>query len=95
MTPYFKGVAALETFRQQSKKDVDGLFIAFPNIKRKLNKTIAKGDFTHDAAIRVYLWTKAGETIPGISKRDQDRLFKFVNTNSELKGFADGLLLVS
>ena len=95
MTPYFKGVAALETFRQQSKKDVAGLFIAFPNIKRKLNKTIAKGDFTHDAAIRVYLWTKAGETIPGISKRDQDRLFKFVNTNSELKGFADGLLLVS
>jgi|TARA_Y100000289_G_scaffold66143_1_gene81667 hypothetical protein len=95
MTPYFKGIARMETYRQQAKKDVAGLLNAFSDVKKKLNKTIPDGDFTHDAAVRVYLWSKAGETIPGISKRDQAKLVKFVENDASLKGYADGLLEVS
>jgi hypothetical protein len=95
MTPYFKGVAAIESARQTMKRDIIGLKQAYKPVTKILNKLIPDGDFTYDAAVRVYLWTKAGYEIPGITKRDQAKLKTLVANNPELKGFAEGLLLIS
>jgi hypothetical protein len=95
MDPYFKGVAAMETARQTLKNDFKALLKTFKPVKAKLNKLIPGGDFTYDAAVRVYLWTKAGYDIPGIAKRDQKKLNSLVSKDTELKAFADGLILVT
>ena len=53
------------------------------------------GDFTYDAAVRVFLWNKAGKEIPGLTKRDNKKLNDAVANDPELSSFADALLLVS
>ena len=95
MAPYFKGIAAIESSRQSIKNDTSGLLKMYKPVVKKLNKLIPGGDFTYDAAIRVYLWTEAGIEIPGISKRDQKKLHDLVKNDSDLSGYAAGLLTVS
>ena len=95
MDPYFQGIAAIEQARQTIKNDTAALLNLFKPVKKKLNKLIEGGDYTNDAAVRVYLWNKAGYEIPGISKRDNKKLNDLVANDPELSAFADGLLLVS
>ena len=95
MDPYFKGVAAIEAARQSVKNDVRGLLKMYKPVVKKLNKLTPDGDYTYDSAIRVYLWTEAGLDIPGISKRDQKKLHDLVSNDTDLSGYAAGLLSVS
>ena len=95
LTPYFQGVNAIETERQTVKNDFKALSSKFKPTVKKLGKLIPEGDFTYDQAIRVYLWTRAGIEVPGISKRDQAKLNKLVAEDSDLSAFADAALLSS
>ena len=95
MDPYFKGIAAMERDRQTVKNDTKALLKEFKSVKKRLSKLTPDGDYTFDAAIRVYLWDQAGFEIPGISKRDRAKLSAMVANDPALKGFADGLLLIS
>ena len=95
MDPYFKGVAEMERARQTIKNDTKALNKMFKPVRKKINKLVPDGDYTYDAAIRVYLWNKAGYEIPGISKRDRAKLVKLIQNDAELSAYADGLLAVS
>jgi len=95
MDPYFQGVAAIERDRQTIKTAVKSLLSTYKPVKKKLNKLTPDGDYTFDAAVRVYLWTKAGYEIPGISKRDQKKLYDLVSKDQELNGYAEGLLITA
>ena len=95
MDPYFQGVAALESARQTIKEDTKALLKTFKPVRKKLNKLIKGEQYTYDAAVRVYLWNKAGEEVPGLSKRDNKKLNDLVANDPELSSFADGLLIVS
>jgi len=95
MDPYFQGIAAIERDRQNIKTAVKSLLSTYKPVKKKLNKLTPDGDYTFDAAVRVYLWTKAGYEIPGISKRDQKKLYDLVSKDQELNGFAEGLLITA
>ncbi len=53
MTPYAKGVAAIDGIRQQIKRDFKQAVKAFPQQYRLLNKEINKSGFTYDQALRV------------------------------------------
>ena len=93
--PYQNGVNAIDNYRQALKSDYASLLKKFPNVRKKLGKTIPGTDFTYDQALRVNLWTKAGYEIPGISKRDAKKLNDTVNNDPELLLFNDAALLVS
>ena len=95
MDPYFQGIAAIERDRQTIKTAAKSLLSTYKPVKKKLNKLTPDGDYTFDAAIRVYLWTKAGYEIPGISKRDQKKLYDLVSKDQELNGYAEGLLITA
>lgn len=95
MDPYFQGVAAIESARQTIKDDAKALLKTFKPVRKKLNKLIKGEQYTYDAAVRVYLWNKAGEEVPGLSKRDNKKLNDIVANDPELSSFADGLLAVS
>ena len=72
--PYQKGIADIDKYRQALKNDYANLLKKFPNVSKRLSKTIPGTGFTYDQAIRVSLWTKAGYEIPGLSKRDIKKL---------------------
>ena len=95
LTPYFQGVNAIETERQTVKNDFKALSKKFKTTVKKLGKLTPEGDFTYDQAVRVFLWTRAGIEVPGISKRDQAKLNKLVAEDSDLSAFADAALLSS
>jgi len=93
--PYLKGINALEQARQALKNDYKALLKNYPEVKKKLSKMMPTGDYTFDQAIRVYLWTKAGYAIPGLSKRDQKFLVSEINKDNQLLNFAETALLIT
>jgi len=95
MTPYAKGIAAINGIRQQIKRDFKTAVKAFPKQYQLLNKEIGKTGFTYDQAVRVYLWGKAGIKVPGLSQKDTKILQDAIRENPELMDFADAMLVVA
>ena len=95
MNPYFKGIAEMERVKQKVKQDIKGINIMFKPVAKNLGNLIPDGNFTFDAAIRVYLWNKAGYKVPNISKRDNAKLIKLVSEDADLSAYANALLLAS
>lgn len=92
--PYVRGVAALEQASQALKKDYKALLEMY-DIRNRLGDKIADTDYTIDQAIRIYLWNKQGQTIPGVYKRSQKKISKLVENDPDLVGFAEGLQALS
>ena len=95
VTPYVRGIGAIEAARQAMKNDYRTLLKGNPEIKKQLNKEIGDTGFTLDQAIRVYLYNKSGFEVPGISKRDQQMLINVVNQNQDYKNFANTLQVIT
>jgi len=93
--PFAKGIRAWNTYKQNMVDDYKALKKQFPNVRKVLNTKVAGTSFTNDTAIRVYLWTKAGFEIPGISKQLQVKLLNRVNNEPDIKSFADALSILT
>jgi len=66
-----------------------------PSVRKKLGKLSPVRGFTFDGAIRVYLFNKAGYEIPGLAKNAQQELIRLVQSDPELRAFADGVGAIS
>ena len=64
-------------------------------IKTKELKKVNETGFTNEQSIRVRLWTKMGEEIPGLSKSDLKEINDVVRENPRLESFANELLSVT
>ena len=95
MTPYAKGVAAIDGIRQQIKRDFRTAVKAFPQQYRLLNKEIGNSGFTYDQALRVYLWKKAGIKVPGLSQKDAKVFDDAIKAFPELIEFGEAMLVVA
>ena len=95
LKPFARGIRAWNSYKQNMVNEYNDLRKKFPDVTKVLNDRVSGTSFTNDTAIRVYLWTKAGFDIPGISKALQKRLVAHVNANPNLKIFADGLSKVT
>ena len=51
--------------------------------------------YTHDQALRIYLWNKAGYEIPGLTRKQERELVRFVQGDAELMAYANGALQVA
>jgi hypothetical protein len=89
--PYVKGINTLDTVRQSIKKSYKELLSSFPEIKSKLEKLIPDKSFTYDQAIRVYLWAKNDIDIPGLDRKDKNKLVYIVKNDPDLIAFAEAL----
>jgi len=95
MTPYAKGIAAIDGIRQQIKRDFRTAVKAFPQQYRLLNKEIGNSGFTYDQALRVYLWKKAGIKVPGLSQKDAKVFDDAIKAFPELIEFGEAMLVVA
>ena len=89
--PFARAMDELNRAKQAIATDFRALKKTYPEIKKLLAKVTPYNEFTYDTAVRVYIWTKNGKTIPGLSKTDIKRLNEIVENNSDLKAFADTL----
>ena len=95
LKPFAKGIRAWNTYKQKMVDEYKTLKKQIPSVGKALNVKVPGTNFTNDTAIRVYLWTKAGFEIPGISKSLQNKLIRHVKNNPDLKLFADSLSKIS
>ena len=97
--PYNKAEQQILSAKVAVANDFAALKKAFSSLKSTLTGNplmdeIGVGPYTKSQAIRVYMWTKQGMEIPGLSKRDQNALVKAVESDMELMSFADGVILI-
>ena len=93
LKPFARGIRNWNAYKQSMVNDFKNLKKRFPKIK--LNKKIKGTEFTNDTAIRVYLWDKSGFDIEGLSVQKQKQLVDYVNSNPDIKKFADALSILS
>jgi hypothetical protein len=89
--PYVKGINALDSVRQSIKKEYKKLLDSFPDIKKKLEKLTPDKQFTYDQAVRVYLWHKNDIDVPGLNRKDKNKLVFLVKNDPNLINFAEAL----
>lgn len=93
--PYTEGIAAIDVAKQTTKNDFKALNKAMPNIAKTIGDLIPTKDYTNDQAVRVYLWNKAGYSIPGLNEKEVGALVAYVSGNPELALYADSLVTIS
>jgi len=91
--PYAKAEARITAERIKITRGYKKLKKELGIIPKTLKKKIEGDLFTQEQAVRVYIWNQQKMTVPGLTKKEQDRLVKYINSNTELKKFADKLLL--
>jgi len=90
LKPYAQAMENLSADRVTLMNDFKALKKEL-EVPRDLRKQTKSG-FTNEQAVRVYLWDKTGQSIPGISKRDFNELISIVENDPKLKVFADQIL---
>jgi len=76
-------------------RDFKVLLKKHKGVREKLNKFVPNTDFTIDQAIRVYLYDKAGYSIPGISEAELKAANSFVTENQDIYNFANELRAIT
>jgi len=93
--PLNRAYRELDTAKQSIANDYKSLNKQFDDVKKKLTKKTPDGDFTHQDAIRIYLWNKHGYKVPGLSPSDQTKLVELVNSDANLRAYAETLNVIS
>ena len=95
LDPFARGHDAINRAKQQMDNDYAALKKQFPEVHKKLKKETDYNNFTFDQAVRIYIWSKTGQEVPGLSKRDSAELIKIVRSDKDLKTFADSLMKIT
>ena len=91
LDPFAKGIRSWNIYKQNMVNEYKQLKKDFKDVTKSLNDKVPGTTFTVDAAIRVYLWKKAGFEIPGLDTATETKLNDYVLNNIEVKSFADTL----
>ena len=91
LDPFAKADSELDHAKQTLMNDYKQLNKTLPVVSKKLRKKIPGTNFTYDQAVRVYLWNKAGVTIPGLADASSRSLTEIVARDEGLTTYALGL----
>ncbi len=94
LDPYDKAESAVTQAKIAAANDFKALKTQLKTLPKSLSVPTGIGGFTYSHAVRVAVWTAQGMNIPGLSKRDIKELNDFVNSNNELKTFANELIVI-
>jgi len=94
LDPYARAMNDLSSARLAMMNDYRALKKQLGIVPKNLRKKVPGEPWTREQAVRVYVWSKQGTEVPGISKNDLKELNSFVSNNSELQVFADQLIAI-
>jgi len=94
LNPYARAMNDLSSARLAMMNDYRALKKQLGIVPKNLRKKVPGEPWTREQAVRVYVWSKQGTEVPGISKNDLKELNSFVSNNSELQVFADQLIAI-
>lgn len=95
IVPFNKAYYKMNAAKQAIARDYKALNKEYKDVKKILRKDSSYKGYTNDAAVRAYLYARAGYDIPGINSSDQQALLKVVESNDRLREYAEKLALVS
>ena len=87
--PFERGIKDYNAARQSAKNDYMSLRKENKDVVKMISKEVEGTSFTNDMAMRVYLWSKAGYTIPDLAKTSEAKLVEHVMNNPKLKAYAE------
>ena len=93
--PYARAMAAVTKDRVVMAQKFKDLRKQLNIVPKNLRKKLPGEGFTQEQAVRVYIWTKQGEKIPGLNEGDLSTLNDYVKNNPELKEFGDRLIAIA
>jgi len=91
---YNRSEDAITQAKISAANDFMALKSQFKGLPKTLETETGVGKFNYQHALRVYIWTKQGMSIPGISKSDATKLNKFITSDTKLQAFADQLVTI-
>ena len=91
LDPFNRAENSITQAKVSISNDFKALKKQFKTIPKTLRKEAVDG-FTYEDALRVYIWGKQGDVIPGLAKRDITELSEFIENDAELKAFANALI---
>ncbi len=92
--PYNKAEDSITQAKIAAANDFMALKEQFPGLPKTLETETGVGKFTYQHALRTYMWTQQGMSIPGLSKTDVGKLNKFITDDAKLQAFADQLMSI-
>ena len=94
LDPYDRAESAVTQAKISAANDFKALKTQLKTLPTSLSVPTGVGGFTYSHAVRVAIWTAQGMEIPGLSKRDIQELNDFIQSNNELKTFANELIVI-
>jgi hypothetical protein len=94
LDPYMKAEDTVVQAKMAAANDFMALKQQFPGLPKTFRKETGIGGFTYQHAIRTYIWTQQGMSIPGLSKADIRKLNAFIKNDPKLQAFADQLISI-
>jgi len=92
--PYNRAEDSIIQAKISAANDFMALKEQFTGLPKTLETETGVGKFTYQHALRTYIWTQQGMSIPGLSKTDVKRLNKFITDDAKLQAFADQLMSI-
>jgi hypothetical protein len=89
--PWERGINDFNTARQTITNDYMSLRKKNKDVVKKLPEAVPGTNFSHDTAIRVYIWNKAGYKIPDLAAQTQKTLVEYIRKNPNMQAFAESL----
>jgi hypothetical protein len=93
LDPYARAMNDISSARVAMFNDYKQLKEDLKVIPKDLKKK-SVDEYTREQAVRVYIWNKQGDNIPGLFKTDQKELSDYVNKDPELKLFTEQLIAI-
>ena len=98
--PLTKAENALSVYRMKLAEDYAGLERQIKEMgetkpEKEAAKRVDKLGYNIDQAVRVYIWSKLGMKIPGISVSERSQLLGAVASSKKLRAYADGIMNIT
>jgi len=93
--PYQRGINAINRAKQTVKNDFAAIVKAFSNESSLMSEKLPNSVFTYDQALRVYMWTRQGVEIPGLSSDNARILNEAISNNPSLIEYSNAIILAS
>ena len=95
LKPFARADNAINVFEVNAIKDLKAVLNSNRPLKRELNKVNKKIGYKNSEALRIYMWARQGEKIPGLTKTDLNAVVKEVEKNPELIKLANSLSFIT